>query len=109
MLTEWKTRRVLAVADEALQGQLASVHVVHLPDEAAVTALAWRHLQPAGPVQTLVVANPADHYKDLSAMSALAPYLAIKHRAALVLTDDHGENTAAVVGKALKHPRLRGA
>ncbi|MBL8796358.1 MAG: hypothetical protein JNM56_20840 [Planctomycetia bacterium] len=110
MLHDWKTRRVFAAGPLAALGRdLANVHIIQLPDEEAVENLARRHRQPAGPIATLVVANPADTRTDLSPMSVLAPYLALHHRGALLLTNDEGNNTAAVVRDALKHPRLREA
>ena len=64
--------------------------------------VASRHLQrllAARPApDTVVVANPADCNRELNPMSVLAPLLAIKHQAALLLTNDQGDNTAAVVG-----------
>lgn len=110
MLHDWKTRRVFAVGlGTSLGREPANVHVIQLPDEEAVENLARRHRQPAGPISLLVAANPADTRTDLSAMSVLAPYLALHHRGALLLTNDEGNNTAAVVRDALKHPRLREA
>jgi len=107
MLGEWQTRRVLAAGLEGrFAHQLAGVHVIHLPDEAAVRALHWRQL---GEASTLVVANPADTRQRLTGMSVLAPLLAIQHRAPLLLTAAAGDDTAAVVRTALSHPRLRAA
>jgi hypothetical protein len=107
MLAEWRTRRVLAVGlPDNFGRDLAKVHVLHLPDEEAVTSLAWSQMEPHGTVQTLAVANPADSRKELHGMSVLAPYLAIQHRAALLLTSDTGDDTASLVREALANPRL---
>lgn len=109
-LAQWSTRRILAAGLPASFGRdLPRVHVIHLPDEEAVAALAWRHLPCSSPIQTLVVANPADTKKELAGMSVLGPLLAVKHQGVLLLTDESGDNTAAVVREALKQPRLRAA
>lgn len=110
MLTQWQTRRVLAVGTEpSLAQQLPGVHIVELPNEAAVAALHRRQLQQHGSINTLVVANPADTRRELHGMSALAPFLALQHHAALLLTDGRGDNTAEVVQSALEDSRLRAA
>src|SRR5262249_17556433 len=75
-----------------------------LPDAAAVRPEYIKHLAPNGRVEALVVANPADLKKGGTA--AMAPLLAVRHKAALVLTDDTGENVADVVREALKEPAL---
>jgi hypothetical protein len=108
-LSEWHTRRILAAGVPDFGRNLPRVNVIHLPDEEAVAALALRHLPCASPVSTLVVTNPADAKKELAGMSVLAPLLAIQHHAALLLTNERGDNTTAVVRDALKNPRLRAA
>ena len=63
-----------------------------------------------GPIQTLVVANPADlRTKELGGMSRLAPWVALQKRAALLLTNEAGDNTTQVVNEALKKPELHRA
>src|SRR5262249_16946185 len=57
MVAEWHTRRVLAVGLPASFGSsLGNIHIIRLPDEEAVASLALRHLEPKGPLPTLVVA-----------------------------------------------------
>src|SRR5262249_25069341 len=50
-----------------------------------------------------------DAKKELAGMSVLGPLLAVKHQGALLLTNERGDNTVAVVREALKQPRLRTA
>ncbi|HEY1378835.1 MAG TPA: C25 family cysteine peptidase [Gemmataceae bacterium] len=78
--------------------------VRRLPDEAAVMAATAEALAARGPVETLVLANPAD-----AGIADLAPWVAARHRAALVLTNDKGDNAAAAVRRALAHPALERA
>jgi hypothetical protein len=107
MLDEWQTRRVLAIGPAvALGPELSRVHLIHLPDEDAVASLALRHLG-QGPIDTLVVANPADREKSKLPMSSLAPLIAVQHGGGLLLTGADGRDTAKVVRESLEHPRLR--
>jgi hypothetical protein len=109
-LNTWGARKVYAVGalGATLRG-LGGVEVVSLMDEPAVRAhyLEWQREK--GPIQTLVVANPADVQRGPAAMSSLAPWMAARHRAGLVLTDDKGSDAAAVIRAALKEPALRQA
>jgi hypothetical protein len=107
LVAQWRTRRVLAAGLDALARELPSVHVIHLPDTEAVAALHQRQLAQQGSIETLVVTNPADTRRELTGMSMLAPFVALRHRAALVFTADTGDNTAAAVREALRSPRMR--
>jgi hypothetical protein len=103
----WASREVVAVGSTyRLCRDLADIHVVRLLDEAAVTAAALRHLERHGPVHTLVVANPADDRPGQGGMAALAPWIALEKRAALLLTNETGTNVETVVAAALKHEAL---
>jgi hypothetical protein len=63
-----------------------------------------------GPIRVLVVANPADiQSRERGGMSRLAPWIALQKRAALLLTNEAGDNTVKVVQEALKKPQLRRA
>ncbi len=106
-LAKWDARQVYAVGKAARACRsLRGVKVLRLPDEEAVTTAYLRHQLRKGPVHTLVVANPADTGKDLGGMSALAPWVALQKRAALLLTNDDGSNVEAVVKRALKDQDL---
>jgi hypothetical protein len=106
-LGRWQTTSVYAVgsAARACRG-LTGVKVFRLADEEAVAAAHLRHLVQKGPVRTLVVANPADTGKDQGGMSALAPWIALQKHAALLLTNDRGDNVNAVVQTALRNQHL---
>ena len=53
----------------------------------------------------LVLANPGDAKK----LSALAPWVAVKRRAALLLTAPDGKDAGAIIAAALKDPDTAGA
>lgn len=104
----WQAREVIAVGDSRpiCQG-LPGIHVSRCANEQAVARMYLRELASKSPIQTLVVANPAD--SDQGAMSLLAPWLALDHHAALLLTNPDGDNTAEMVAAAVKAPALRRA
>lgn len=109
-LANWGTSEVYAAGAAAkLCASLPDVRVRRLPDAVAV-AVCYRRLQgKQGPIRTLVVANPADTRKGLGSMSLLAPWLAVQRRAALLLTNDQGDNTASLVQRAVQEPALQQA
>jgi hypothetical protein len=105
-----RIRVVFAAGDTArICRDLPDVQLVELADEAAVAASYLDHQLKKGPIGTLVVANPADNEKDRGGMSTLAPWVALQRRAALLLTNSAGDNTAAVVRAALQNPELHQA
>jgi hypothetical protein len=106
VLTPARPRRLLLQAAYGLGRGLPDIHVTRLLDEAAVTAACVRHLRRRGPVTTLVVANPADDRPGLGGTSALAPWLAVRKHAALLLTNDRGTDVEEVVRAALRHAAL---
>ena len=65
-----------------------------------MAAAALRRLTASGRVSTLVVANPVDSRKGMGAMSCLAPWLAARRRAAMLLTNEEGDNVPAAVAHA---------
>jgi hypothetical protein len=106
-LRGWGTAEVFASGAAArLCRGLTGVRVERLADAEAVAAAHVRRLREQGPVNALVVANPADRDRGAAPLSALAPWVALQRRAALVLTDDAGSNTAAAVRAALRRPGL---
>jgi hypothetical protein len=104
-LRTWGTTQVFAVGSAVhLCQNLSAVRVVPLRGEQEISDL-YLHLQlQKGPVRALVVANPADGH---TGMSALAPWIALQKRAALLLTNDAGMNARAVVQGALRRACLR--
>ncbi len=90
---------VLAVgAAAAACKQLDGVRVTELADAAAAAAAHRKELTRGGKIDVLVLANPADAKR----LSALAPWIAVRRRAALLLTAADGKNAGAVVAAALK-------
>ena len=107
-LAAWRAREVFVVLGAAGHLiDLPGVRLIKLADESKVAACYLRHQLARGPVDTLVVANPADGQKKLGNMSALAPWVALQKRAALLLTNDAGDNTRALVEQALRSRALR--
>ena len=80
----------------------------HLNDEEAVSD-AYLHQLGQDPAKTLVVANPEDVRPGRGGMSALAPMIALKKRALLVLTNPGGDNVEALVEQAGRQPSLQSA
>jgi hypothetical protein len=109
-LRRWKTREVYVVGATARAvGELPDVRRFVLKDEAAVAGAHRQVLGDRGPIQGLVVANPADEAPGLGGMSVLAPWVVAQHRSILLLTNDRGDNVPAVVGAAIREPEVRRA
>lgn len=92
---------------ERLSGLLPGYgHVVLRTEEAVASAyrkLIGRH----GPIETAVVANPADAVEGRNNLSALAPWLAVQKRAALLLTGPEGQDVEDIVTQAARLESLR--
>ena len=102
----WKAREVLAVGEaDAVCRDLKAVKITPLLGETAVTGEYLRRQLGRGKIGVLVIANPADGKKG-GGLSSLAPSLALGRRAALLLTNEAGDNAAALVRTALKNPDL---
>jgi hypothetical protein len=106
-LNEWGCRQLFAVG-AAAQGlrDLPQIELHALPDEGALTATCLRYQLKCGPIETLVLANPADTRPGLGNVSSLAPWTALQRRGVLLLTNDRGDNATAIVRAALKNPDL---
>jgi len=104
-LSEWGCRDVYAVGTAAKAlGDLTGLKLHLLADEEA-TATAYLNQQlKNGPIETLVVANPAD--AEQGNMSSLTPWVTLQRRGFLLLTSDQGDNTTALVRTALRKPEL---
>jgi hypothetical protein len=85
---------------------LPKINVVSLDQEEAVATAYLQHRRKQGPIKALVVTNPADAERGLGNLSRLAPWVAVQHGAALLCTNESGDNTVAVVNSALKKPEL---
>jgi hypothetical protein len=106
-LREWRPRSVSAVGTAAAAcRELRHGQTINLTGETEVATAHLRQLLRQGPVETLVVANPADLKDNLGDMSTLAPWVAVQRHAALVLTNDSGVNVEEVVRAALRVPHL---
>src|SRR5207244_2782028 len=96
--------------DEPLVKPPAGLRRVRLADEEAVAAAHRRVLREhGGAIDTLVVANPADTAEGMGGLAALAPWVAVQRRAALVLTGPAGTDVDAVVAGAVLRESLRRA
>jgi hypothetical protein len=80
------------------------LQITHLSDARAVAVAYHKRLAERGPITAAVVCNPHDEKK--GGMSLLAPWLAAKQRAALLLTDEKGD-VARAVKQAEKSRALR--
>jgi hypothetical protein len=107
-LGQWRTRRVFLIGKaEKLAEDLPGVEPVLLSGEGAVAAAYQKQLSRRGRVEVVVLANPADTRDELGATSALAPWIAVRKRAALLLTNPEGTNVAEVMDRALRREALR--
>ncbi len=109
-LPAWDTREVFVIGEtDKYSLKLPGLRVVRLAGEREVAACYLRRQRQQGPISTLIVANPADVGNHRGGISALAPWIALQKRAALLLTNDAGDNTDAIVLEALQDPRLEHA
>jgi Peptidase family C25 len=108
-LVLWKTGEVIAVGKVYPRSKhLKGVTVTRLSTEAKVTSAYLDRIARDGPVHTLVVANPADS-RTAPGLSCLAPWMAVRKRAALLLTDEKGADVERLVHNAVRTRRLRRA
>jgi hypothetical protein len=109
-LTRWHAHTVYAAggAAEVCRG-LRGVTAVELADEREVSAAYLRAVLRQGPVTSLVVTNPEDLREGFGGMSVLAPWVALRRRAALLCTDPAGDDAEDVVRAALRNAHLRRA
>ncbi|HEY7427707.1 MAG TPA: C25 family cysteine peptidase [Gemmataceae bacterium] len=107
-LGEWHTQRVYLVGKaDKLADQLAGVERIPLGSESAVAQAYQKQLSRQGRIETVVLANPADTREDLGGTSALAPWIAVRKHAALLLTNPEGANVADVMDRALRREAMR--
>jgi hypothetical protein len=109
-LATWHTKEVLAAGDAIeLCTQLTGVRVVKFADARAVAERSVKELDKHGPISTLVVANPADTAaQGDQGISTLAAWLAAEKQAALLLTNEAGDNVEDLVSAAVRDRRLHG-
>jgi hypothetical protein len=96
----WRTTEVFNVGEPVS----LPMKMHRLPDNESVQTATLKLMSDRGPIETIVVANPTD-----AGLVELAPWVAARHRAALVLTNDAGDDATAAVRLAVKHPALERA
>jgi hypothetical protein len=106
---EWQTREIIVAGTAAEDFDLAGFRVTRLESDDQLAKAALHRLVERGHVTTLVIANPADSDRNLGSMSSLAPWVALRRHASLLLTNDAGTDTAAIVKTALRRHELRRA
>ena len=107
LVTRWQPNEVFLVGDAPkMPKESPTVHHYRLADEAAVAAANVKALAKQGAIENLVIANPADARGDQAVMSTLAPWVAVRHRAALLLTDPCGTNVESLVKVAVRQEPL---
>jgi hypothetical protein len=105
---EWHTRRVHLIGKaDKLAEQLPGMQQIKLGNESAVAAAYQKQLACQGRIENVVFANPADTQGEMGGMSALAPWIAPRRNAALLLTDAEGSNVAEVMERAQRREALR--
>lgn len=102
-LEHWGAKEVWSVS-AAVKRADAGVKVIELATEKEVAERALKQMK--GTVKTLLVCNPADISNGLGGMSALAPLFSGQKQAALLLTNDAGDNVHQIVDEAIQNPKL---
>jgi hypothetical protein len=101
-------KRVFVVGDAQVECRgLPPSRLRILPDEYSVVSRYVRYQLNSGPIETLVVANPADVRGRDASGSSLAPWLAIQKHAALCLTNEAGRDVHALVKRAIGEKELK--
>jgi len=101
-----KTAELIAVgASAAACRELKGARVTELADASAVARAHRKRLAESGPITGIVLANPADAAR----LSALAPYVALRQRAALVFTNATGSDAGERVRASLSDDQLASA
>ena len=108
-LKDWPIQDVYVVGRAGSVSDRSTPRFHHLKDEAAVAAAYLHQIGRTGPLKTLVVANPDDIRPGRGGMSSLAPWIALKKRAVLLLTSPGGGNVEALVQQTAEQPLLKSA
>src|SRR5262249_33144570 len=103
---EWGVNRVVAAGAAACPTG-GRVRVEALRDADAVAAARRRALARGGRADAVVVATPADTGPGPGGMSALAPLVALRKHAPLLLTNPAGDDAEAAVLAATRGEELR--
>ncbi len=107
-LKTWQTREIYLIGKTGYKPeQFAGKKVIPLPTESNVVESYIRLLSKGGPIETLVIANPADFQDGASSMASLAPWLALQKRAVLLCTEPDGYDVPELVLAAQTQRPLR--
>jgi len=107
-INEWHTRRVYLIGKaERLAEQLPDIASIKLGSENAVALTYQKQLTNKGRIENVVFANPADTCDEMGGTSALAPWIASRRRAVLLLTNAEGTNVVEVLERAQRREALR--
>lgn len=108
LMSDWHTTTIYAVgAVPKVWRGTPELRVVRFADEESVAAAYLRRQLKNGPIKSLVVANPTDVNRSAGVMSPLAPWITLKKRGLLLLTNDAGDNAGALVQAALQNRALQ--
>jgi hypothetical protein len=106
-LQNWGPRRIYLIGSAArLDFRVHPAKVQRVDGAEEVSAAALGLLAKKGPVQTFVITNPADKARGLGSMSSLAPFIAMRRHAALLFTNETGDDCAALVNRSGGHAGL---
>jgi hypothetical protein len=110
LLRRWGTREVLALGQTSpLTFEPEGARVVRLSSEAEVAAAHRKALAEKKKSRTLVIANPFDGQAGKASMAMLAPWIALRRDAALLLTNRDGIDVDPLVSAALRTKELKRA
>lgn len=110
-VTDWKVEDVYVVGpttgiNPAARNAKFRVHILHEEDTSAAYL---QEIARTGSLKNLVVANPDDIRLGRGGMSALAPMIALRKHAPLLLTNSGGDNVEALVNRASAQATLKNA
>jgi hypothetical protein len=104
----WRPKNVYLVGKQSkLHDVVLGATRVNLPDESAVAKRCLELQSQNSSLESFLVTNPADGSLGFSNLSPLAPWLAIKRRAALVLSGLKGNDVEKRIDQLFNDSRLR--
>jgi hypothetical protein len=107
ILTRRDVKKIYVVGDAQTDCRTLPKSVLSiLPDEQSVVSRYLRYQLRNGPIETLVVANPADVHGQEPGTSSWAPWLTLQKHAALALTNEAGRNVGELVERAIGQREL---
>lgn len=110
LLQRWGTKHIQALGESSpLTFDLEGVRVQRLKSERDVAAAHCRLLTTKKTTRTLVLANPFDDRAGAPTLAALAPWIALRRDAALLLTRKEGIDVDTLVSEAIHTKELKQA